>query len=73
MVRPDYLEANPDDRDGGGAGDFSRRRALSHAYPTRPRRRCAAHRLYTQDKLAEDVFDLSHDYGRQRHARPGAR
>ena len=30
MVRPDYVEANPKDRHGGGARDIARRRSLPH-------------------------------------------
>ena len=59
MVRPDYLEANPTIAT-AVARAISRGGALFHTHPDAAKAALRSHRLYTQDKLAEDVFELSY-------------
>ena len=59
MVRPDYLEANPTIAT-AVARAISRGGALFLTHPEAAKAALRSHRLYTKDKLADDVFDLSH-------------
>ena len=58
MVRPDYLEANPKIAT-AVARAISRGGALFRSNPEAAKAALRNHRLYTKDKLADDVFDLS--------------
>jgi hypothetical protein len=59
IVRPDYLEANPTIAT-AVARAISRGGALFHTHPDAAKAALHSHRLYTQDKLAEEVFELSY-------------
>ena len=59
IVRPDYLEANPTIAT-AVARAISRGGALFHTNPEAAKAALRSHRLYTKDKLADDVFELSH-------------
>jgi NitT/TauT family transport system substrate-binding protein len=58
MVRPDYLDANPKIAT-SVARAISRGGALFRSNPEAAKAALRSHRLYTKDKLADDVFDLS--------------
>jgi NitT/TauT family transport system substrate-binding protein len=58
MVRPDYLDANPK-LAMSVARAISRGGALFKSNPEAAKAALRSHRLYTKDKLADDVFDLS--------------
>jgi NitT/TauT family transport system substrate-binding protein len=58
MVRPDYLEANPKIAT-AVARAISRGGALFRSNPEAAKAALRNHRLYTKDKLGDDVFDLS--------------
>ena len=60
MVRPDYVEANPEDRHGGGAGDFAWRRALPQQTRRGRKPRCEATGSVPKTNLPDDVFELSY-------------
>jgi ABC-type nitrate/sulfonate/bicarbonate transport system substrate-binding protein len=59
MVRPDYLEANPKIAT-AVARAISRGGALFRSNPEAAKTALRSHRLYTKDKLADDVFELSY-------------
>src|SRR4249920_2825652 len=59
MVRPDYVEANPKIAM-AVARAISRGGALFHSNPEAAKTALRNHRLYTKDKLADDVFELSY-------------
>src|SRR6266542_2553070 len=59
MVRPDYLEANPKIAT-AVARAISRGGALFRSNPEAAKTALRNHRLYTKDKLADDVFELSY-------------
>jgi ABC-type nitrate/sulfonate/bicarbonate transport system substrate-binding protein len=59
MVRPDYVEANPKIAT-AVARAISRGGALFHSNPEAAKAALRSHRLYTKDKLADDVFELSY-------------
>jgi ABC-type nitrate/sulfonate/bicarbonate transport system substrate-binding protein len=59
MVRPDYIEANPKIAT-AVARAISRGGQLFHTNPEQAKSALRAHRLFTPDKLAQDVFDLSY-------------
>jgi NitT/TauT family transport system substrate-binding protein len=58
MVRPDYLEANPKIAT-AVARAISRGGALFRSNPEAAKAALRSHRLYTKEKLPDDVFDLS--------------
>src|SRR5918999_5021998 len=58
MVRPDYLDANPKIAT-AVARAISRGGALFRSNPEAAQAALRNHPLYTKDKLADDVFDLS--------------
>jgi ABC-type nitrate/sulfonate/bicarbonate transport system substrate-binding protein len=59
MVRPDYVEANPKIAM-AVARAISRGGALFHSNPEAAKTALRNHRLYTKDKLPDDVFELSY-------------
>ena len=59
MVRPDYVEANPKIAT-AVARAISRGGALFHTKPEAAKAALRAHRLFTPDKLSNDVFELSY-------------
>ena len=59
MVRPDYVEANPQIAM-AVARAISRGGALFRTKPEAAKAALRAHRLFTPDKLASDVFELSY-------------
>jgi ABC-type nitrate/sulfonate/bicarbonate transport system substrate-binding protein len=59
MVRPDYVEANPKIAI-AVARAISRGGQLFHTKPEAAKAALRSHRLFTPDKLANDVFDLSY-------------
>jgi len=59
MVRPDYVQANPQVAT-AVARAISRGGALFHTNPEAAKTALRSHRLYTKDKLADDVFELSY-------------
>ena len=59
MVRPDYVEANPKIAM-AVARAISRGGALFRSNPEAAKTALRNHRLYTKDKLADDVFELSY-------------
>jgi ABC-type nitrate/sulfonate/bicarbonate transport system substrate-binding protein len=59
MVRPDYVEANPKIAT-AVARAISRGGALFRSNPEAAKTALRNHRLYTKDKLADDVFELSY-------------
>ena len=59
MVRPDYVEANPKIAM-AVARAISRGGALFQSKPEEAKAALRNHRLYTKDKLADDVFELSY-------------
>jgi ABC-type nitrate/sulfonate/bicarbonate transport system substrate-binding protein len=60
MVRPDYVEANPK-LAMAVARAISRGGALFKSKPEEAKAALRSHRLYTKDKLADDVFELSYN------------
>jgi len=60
MVRPDYVEANPKIAT-AVARAISRGGALFRTSPEAAKSALRSHRLYTKDKLADDVFELSYN------------
>jgi NitT/TauT family transport system substrate-binding protein len=59
MVRPDYLDANPQIAS-AVARAISRGGALFRSNPEAAKTALRSHRLYTKDKLPDDVFELSY-------------
>jgi ABC-type nitrate/sulfonate/bicarbonate transport system substrate-binding protein len=59
MVRPDYVEANPKVAM-AVARAISRGGALFRTKPEEAKAALRSHRLYTKDKLPDDVFELSY-------------
>lgn len=59
MVRPDYVEANPKIAT-AVARAISRGGQLFHTNPEAAKAALRAHRLFTPEKLQNDVFDLSY-------------
>lgn len=59
MVRPDYLEANPKIAT-AVARAISRGGALFGTKPEAAKAALRSHRLFTKEKLADDVFELSY-------------
>src|SRR6266550_4227053 len=59
MVSPDYVEANPKIAT-AVARAISRGGALFRSNPEAAKTALRSHRLYTKDKLADDVFELSY-------------
>ncbi len=59
MVRPDYVEANPKIAM-AVARAISRGGALFRSKPEEAKAALRSHRLYTKDKLPDEVFELSH-------------
>ena len=59
MVRPDYVAANPKIAMAVSRA-ISRGGALFHTNPEAAKTALRSHRLYTKDKLADDVFELSY-------------
>ena len=59
MVRPDYVQANPQIAT-AVARAISRGGALFHSNPEAAKTALRSHRLYTKDKLPDDVFELSY-------------
>ena len=59
MVRPDYLGANPQIAS-AVARAISRGGALFRSNPEAAKTALRSHRLYTKDKLPDDVFELSY-------------
>jgi NitT/TauT family transport system substrate-binding protein len=59
MVRPDYVEANPKIAT-SVARAISRGGALFRTNPEAAKTALRSHRLYTKDKLPDDVFELSY-------------
>ena len=59
MVRPDYVDANPKLAMAVSRA-ISRGGALFHSKPEEAKAALRSHRLYTKDKLADDVFELSY-------------
>jgi ABC-type nitrate/sulfonate/bicarbonate transport system substrate-binding protein len=59
MVRPDYVEANPKIAMAVSRA-ISRGGALFHSKPEEAKAALRSHRLYTKDKLPDDVFELSY-------------
>jgi NitT/TauT family transport system substrate-binding protein len=58
MVRPDYVEANPQIAT-AVARAISRGGALFRSKPEAAKAALRSHRLYTKEKVQDDVFDLS--------------
>jgi ABC-type nitrate/sulfonate/bicarbonate transport system substrate-binding protein len=59
MVRPDYVEANPKIAIAVSRA-ISRGGALFRSKPEEAKAALRSHRLYTKDKLPDEVFELSH-------------
>jgi len=59
MVRPDYVEANPKIAMAVSRA-ISRGGALFRSKPEEAKAALRSHRLYTKDKLPDEVFELSH-------------
>jgi len=59
MVRPDYVDANPKIAMAVSRA-ISRGGALFHTNPEAAKAALRSHRLYTKDKLPDDVFELSY-------------
>ena len=59
MARPDYLEANPKIAT-AAARAISRGGALFRTKPEAAKAALRSHRLFTKEKLADDVFELSY-------------
>jgi len=59
MVRPDYVQANSQIAT-AVARAISRGGALFHSNPEAAKTALRSHRLYTKDKLPDDVFELSY-------------
>ena len=59
MVRPDYVAANPKIAMAVSRA-ISRGGALFHTNPEAAKAALRSHRLYTKDKLSDDVFELSY-------------
>src|SRR5215470_10180939 len=59
MVRPDYVDANPKIAMAVSRA-ISRGGSLFHTNPEAAKAALRSHRLYTKDKLPDDVFELSY-------------